>query len=514
MDPTPRRSHKHMSQEGLNASHIQKEYDTQLNALKANIQEESSCFMGDQLMPQCAASMHKEFESLKYYANQMLELIKQRDNLRIVPYEQRYKIALQQTSYPDKEFEYKEFKCLEQALDNTALVDAFPQEATSFKVGILYHLRLKGLVDERTGTYSLVIRENFVTDSCKLSIEKEKISLVSGWKLAKNVYNRLMNEADESSKTAFQKSCERFERLSFLEKETVEISDRLAKLKTNSLENIDDLEAEDLATSLPKVPSSHSIETLTENKKDQLSELDDSNNRYLHFPLEGIMFNQLELGIPPHKRQTIELCYIRPTCLETFMQACLSKVEKEFDSGRLRTERNKFIIALAKIASEARQAMEDEMLGRTIDAHESYASYDAKPENSMRKIKDIYKGYQKEQEKINDCSLQGKKLTETFIAHTEKQLFSSEQKKELIDEWERFKIFLYCINDPADARLYGPSKEAKALCRVQKDKLKQTHPPEKALQTKENLIERKLKKLSATKYHKPGMLSRLLIGFS
>jgi hypothetical protein len=508
VDPTPGKSRENetTTQAALDASHSQKEYDTQLNALKTSIQKKLSCFIEDSSLPQALSSMRKEFESLKYHANQAVELLKQRDNFRIVPYKQRYKTALKLTTHRYNEIEYEDFKYLEQALDNTALVDAFPHEATIFKLGILYYLRLKNLIAERIGTYSLLIRENSVMDAYKLSIEGEKIRLVSGWELAKNVYERLMRTTDEDARKAFQQSCGRFERLSFLGKETMEISERLMQLKRSQehldAQNINRKEESNLsiAFTLPQVPE-HEVSPTSIYAQTVNAQVENVNHDYFHFSLGKILFDYLNSVVPDHKKQQVAFCHIQSIRLEAFMQACLSKTQKGLSAAQSRTARGRFIIKLTEITAEARHSMDGEISGDVFYPYDFYATYCAKPENIIKKIHTIYEEYQTDQKEIIPCHLQGKLLTKAFITHIEKKLFPPVKeptqlkqresleidKKKQIDkkkreEWETFKNFMLNVNEPADILLYGPSEKAGAVAIVSKAKLTQSYQSAQTIQ--------------------------------
>lgn len=374
------------------------------------------------------AKLDNEFPSLIKDTNLLAEQVKKLSAFKIVPYPERYKVANEKVSLvslrPDlgsiirarnKNF----FLALEEALDNTTLIDAYPHEATLFKAGVLYKLFLDKDPSPRVIEMSIALREDDLPDGFKYIQEEHKFKKARWMELGQQAYAEIINSNDENAKQRFEASCESLKKF-------------YLGLRNAEQINVDDILDNEII--FPEI-SNTSPENQLNHKNDSL--LPKVSTRiYVNFT--GNELDTLKHLIPSHKKNTVFIEDIGGIALDTFMRACLSTqtTVNEYNDTELRkrTAAERFILKGSSIFGEAQRTMNEDKTGKMFDPHQGYVSSKATPESILKKINEEGEIFQKALIIITECKLVGPELIKRFfnkVFNMLKLKVSNNLKKEL-----------------------------------------------------------------------------------
>lgn len=413
----------------LNATHQREALKKSINPLSQTVQEQmqpvTSIFA--KIDKEALKRLDSEFPRLITDTNLLAEQTKKLLTIKVIAFEERYKEANKRVPLPTfksyfkhimEEKNKKFFFEFEQALDNTFIIDAYPHEASLFKVGVLYRLYLYEVLTRRLIEMSIALREADLPDRFKYIEEEGKFRKARWIELAKQAYDEIMNGSDENAKQRFRESCDKF----------IKIYLGLNAPKQVSLdESENDIK-------FPEIPLSTGF---TLNQSDIHPLTQQSEREYINFS-DGVL-STLKSIIPPHKKSTLYLPEVgKGYVLTKFMRECLSRqfsAKIETSDLRKRTAAYKFIHKSSRVLNKAHVVMDNDQCGITFSPHEGYVSYDADPENIFKEIKKEYESYKEELIVIENCQLSDPELTKKFFEKVSKVLYHClESEQEAINE--------------------------------------------------------------------------------
>jgi hypothetical protein len=418
----------------LNSTHKQAAIKKNIDNLSQTVQETMQPVTSVSLLDrEVLAKLDQEFPSLIKDTNVLSEQVKKLQTFKVIPYQERYKVANEKVALPllrpdlDKIIRAKNkifFLAFEKALDSTSIIDAYPHEATLFKVGVLYKLYLHDDPSPRVIEMSIALREADLPD-CFKYIEKDGKSRTALWmELAKQAYDEILNDFNLDTQQRFQASYEKFKKI-YLE---------LRGPKQVNLDNIPDNDI-----NFPEIPDRLVNEPLNCSAVSQVKP--SAVREYINFI--GNELATLQFLIPEHKKNSIYIPEIGGLALDTLMQACLSKQksikEAKATELRKRTAADKFLLNVCDIVSDAQRAMHNDKKGQMFDPHQGYVSWKAQPGNLYAEITKLYERSQKDQLFTEKCTASGPELTEKFFAMAFKKLnLCLEAKRE--EAQETYKV--------------------------------------------------------------------------
>lgn len=382
------------------------------------------------------AKLDNEFPSLIKDTNLLAEQVKKLSTFKIVPYPERYKVANEKVSLvslsPDLDSiiragNKKFFVALEEALDNIAIIDAYPHEATLFKAGVLYKLFLDEDPSPRVIEMSIALREADLPDGFKYIEEEHKFRKARWMELGQQAYAEIINSNNENAKQRFEASCKNLKKF------------YLGLMDAKQI-NVDDILDNDII--FPEIPNTLSKNQLNHKNDSLLSK--ESTRKYVNFT--GNELDTLKRLIPSHQKNTVFIDDISGIALKTYMQACLSTqtTVNEYNDTELRkrTAAEKFILKGINIFGEAQRAMNEDKTGKMFDPHQGYVSSKATPESILKEINKEGGIFQKALIIITEYKLVGPELIEKFFnkAFMMLNLELSNKLKEVLSSKEYDKI--------------------------------------------------------------------------
>lgn len=385
----------------------------------------------DKIDRQALAELDKEFSNLISETNTLAEQVKKLSTIKVTPIEDRYKIAKQKVSLdlrPDLDNvlhakHKKFFFVFEEALDNTSVINAYPHEATLFKVAVLFQLFLDDYALPRVIEMSIALRVADLPDHLKY-IEKEGIALKANvFELAEQAHLEIINSPNENTRQRFESSYKKFKEI------------YLGLINPNKV----DSDASQIdETKFPEIPDSLPLEGVTETGAKALPK--QSNRNYYFF--SGNEVATLQLLIPVHKN--IIIPEISGIALDILMRASLTKqisIKNESSDIRKRTAKEKFILRSIDILSKAHATINEYKKGILLDAHKGHSGHCDDPLVILEGIDEECKIYKKELIINEDCKLSDSELTHAFFEMTIKSLrdFLASELKQLHDKYEKNK---------------------------------------------------------------------------
>lgn len=396
----------------LNVTHKRELLKQQIDVLsqetKKTIQPGMNIIAQNKKNSEILKELDQMFPKLIADTNQLSEEVKKLSMIKLPDYEERYKVADEKVTYLlikpyfDKILRVKHkkyFFAFEKALDNTYIIDAYPHEATLFKVAVLYSLYLSDVLIRRPIEMSIFIRSDGLPDSFEY-IEEQGTFRIAEWiELGQQAYDKITNGSDENLKQRFSKSCENLKKI-------------YLGLNKPKQVNLDDISAKDIK--LPELQT-HLFENNNDLNETELCK--PLTTTYINFT--GNELATLQFLIPKHQEDRVRIPDIGGIGLATFMQACLSKqisVKESNDSElRKRTATRQFIKKNLRILNEANITIDGDEEGQMIDPHRGYVSHKANPETIVYQENKLYEEYQKELVIQQDCKLSGPELTKKFF---------------------------------------------------------------------------------------------------
>jgi hypothetical protein len=420
----------------LNAAHKKKTFKDQVFTLSQRVQTSMQPVMciSESTNKEALAKLDKEFPDLIKDTNLLVEQVKKLPTIKIISYKARYETAKQKVPLRlclvadfDKIAEEKNKKFFfdfEKALDNTHIINAYPHEATLFKVGVLYKLYLHDVFCREAVEMSIALREDDLPDRFKYLEEEGSLRKAQYIELGKQAYDEMLNDLNSDTKKRFEASYEKLKKIYL----------GLNESKPDNLEDIPD------EITFPEIPVASEI---ARNQSDTDSLSQQSGREYINFT--GNELTILQFLIPEHKKNSVSIPAIGGFALDTLMQACLSKqisINQTKESKlRKRTAADKFLLKSSAIINDALRAIQSDKMGEMFDPHQGYLSWKADPDNFVKEITKEHEKYQKELIITEDCHLSGTELTEKFFAKMHETLIHclASAEKALHEEYKKRK---------------------------------------------------------------------------
>lgn len=321
----------------------------------------------------------------------------------------------------------KFFFAFEKALDNTAIIDAHPHEATLFKVAVLYSLFYNEDPSPRVIEMSIALRKVDLSHQFKYIEENGNYREADYIELAQQAYIEVINIFDENARNRFEASYQKFKKVYLGVRNPKQIN--LDRFPANGV-------------NFPEIP-----DNLLEEPQSQMSEdfsSKPSDRIYVNF--EHNELTTLQFLIPEHKKNSVYIPAIGGLALDSLMRACLSKqisIKETKDTElRKRTAAEKFILNASGIVNDGLRAMHDDKTGKIFDPHQGYVGWKADPDNLLKEITKEHEKYQKEQIITQDCKLSSAELNNTFFVQVMavlKQALANELKT-LREKYEKTKL--------------------------------------------------------------------------
>lgn len=351
------------------------------------------------------AELNKEFSNLIPEINILVEQVKKLSSAKETCYDELYKKAWKLVQDGDFKVNPKKNKKLflefEKALDNTDIIDAFPHEASLFKVAILYQLFLDDYPPPIVIERLIAIRKADLPDRFKY-IKKQDIRVKANYiELAEQAYLEILNRHDVNTQQRFRTSYEKFKEIYLGLMKLNKIGSEVCQVNESKFPEILDTSPEDEVTE-PELQ-----------QKTNTKELFKQSFRK-YYTLNANELTTLQLLIPAHQ-ENFFIPSIGGISLERLMRICLSQqiAIKETNDAELRkrTAAEKFIFKSGVILNDASRAMQEDKIGKI-----PHQGMGVDPDAIFKKIEKEYENYQKQKIITLDCNLSGTKLTDAFFS--------------------------------------------------------------------------------------------------
>lgn len=359
------------------------------------------------------AKLEQEFPGLIRDTNLLAEQVKKLQTTKVIPYDKRYEVANKEVPLHSlssglarniRANNKKFFLAFEEALDNTYIINAFPHEATLFKVGVLYKLHLDEDPPSRVIEMLIAIRKTGLPDRFKYIEEEGKFRTASLMELAQQAYAEILSDSNVDIQQRFEASYEKIKKIYLGVRNPKQI-------------NVDDTQDNDI--NFPEIPNSLDEEARSCSAARKSIVLRE------YFNFTGSELTTLQSLIPEHQKNTGSIPF-KGISLDEFMRACLSKQipvkETRQSKLRIRIAAQKFILDGYDIFADALRAIQNDIKGQMFDSYLGYISYQADPDTIFNKIDKEHKKYQKERVTTEDCKLSGSELVNSFFTMASKKL--------------------------------------------------------------------------------------------
>lgn len=400
-----------ISQLDLNASH-------KLGFAKEEVYNASRCFQADmqpimQLIErsdkEILAKFDEGFDNIASDANKLDEKFKKLSLFKIMPYEDRYKIAIKKVALTRLRFDSdiiaknkRLFIELEEALDNTFIIKAYPQDATLFKVGVLYHLYQHAILMQHCVEMSIALRVDDLPDEFKY-IEEQNILRKAKWiELGQQAYQHITKGVDEDAKDRFSQSCAKF----------LKIYNGL--IETKPQPKPINLSIEKAEIDFPTIPTTN-LNAASSNPSDMTNPI--AKKGPIYCMLNEPVYKKLIAMLPQHKKDKFSIPEIGGIPFDTLMRTCLSKQISVNESSdiRKRTAADKYLHRISHRIAVGLAAMDEDKRGVKFNVHGGFVNYNADPKNINQEINKEYADYQKELIINQECKLTGLELVRGFF---------------------------------------------------------------------------------------------------
>nr|CAA53120.1 unnamed protein product [Coxiella burnetii] len=349
-----------------------------------------------------------EFNSLKKDTMVLVEEAKKQSAHRPRPYEDQFKTACSQLGASGRKLSSnsyikKRFTEIKTLLDNTAVIHAYPHQATVFKCGVTYKSYSEEKIGNPLANLLVASLEEEIPDRCKRvafdNSNPKKTRSASYLEMAEKCLEEAENDLNPHFREMFNDSYERFSN-------AAEIGDREDLVLEKQLYHISLSETDPVETNLyekykgeipkeafPLIPEeaeaveSEKRKKEEENFKQKLKELEKKSRENSDKTYEKLTETDLLERLIPRNdsRPTFTIPPLVGIHLTTYMQKCLFKIQK-IDKRQTREARDEFIVRSTDRSHKARSAMDGEKRGDVVDPSIGYAAYDADPANIVNEI--------------------------------------------------------------------------------------------------------------------------------